>query len=405
VRRVLGFIVHNWPLKIAAIGLATLLYAGFVLSRDSLEVQGPIQIIPNLPEDATLLENPPPVNRVRYVAPADVSRLTPDDFRAEIDLRNVTHGQPVQVPVSVRSLVGGVIPTEWSPRAVVVTVDSVVTRDVNVEIVTTVPANVQTGTLTVDPPVVKVRGAQSLVQRVARVTSTVAVEPSSLDIDRTVDVAAVDASGATIAPLDIEPGSVHVRLPVLTNDASKGLPVRPVVTGGPGQGYRVAGIDLQPSIVSVLGDADDLKSLVAADTQPIQLNGDTKTVTREVALALPQNVTAVDVDRVEVTIRIEPVTEARTFTAGVALLNAAGDRVYSLSTPQVLLTLFGSVADLDRLASGPVIAQLDVAGLNPGEHLLPVKPVVPTGVSVADMSPPSVTVTIGVPPPATPSPS
>jgi YbbR domain-containing protein len=405
VRRILGFIVHNWPLKIAAIGLATLLYAGFVLSRDSLEVQGPIQIIPNLPEDATLLENPPPVNRVRYVAPADVSRLTPDDFRAEIDLRNVTHGQPVQVPVSVRSLVGGVIPTEWSPRAVVVTVDSVVTRDVNVEIVTTVPPNVQTGTLTVDPSVVKVRGAQSLVQRVARVTSTVAVEPSSLDIDRTVDVAAVDASGATIAPLDIEPGSVHVRLPVLTNDASKGLPVRPVVTGGPGQGYRVAGIDLQPSIVSVLGDADDLKSLVAADTEPIQLNGDTKTVTRQVALALPRKVTAVDVDRVEVTIRIEPVTEARTFTAGVALLNAAGDRVYSLSTPQVLLTLFGSVADLDRLASGPVIAQLDVAGLSPGEHLLAVKPVVPTGVSVADMSPPSVTVTIGVPPPATPSPS
>ena len=404
MRRIVGLVTHNWPLKIAAIGLATLLYAGFVLSRDSTELPGPIRIIPTLPQDATLLENPPSVNRVRYVAPADVGRLTADDFRAEIDLRNVPHGQPVQVPVSVRALVGGVFPTEWSPRAVVVTVDSIKSRDVRVDIQQTVPPNVQTGLLSVDPSVVKVRGALSLVERVDRVTSTVAVEPSGLDVDQSVEVVAVDASGAILEPLDIEPASVHVRLQVTSNTSSRGVPVRAVVTGSPGEGYSVAGVDLEPGIVSVIGDADDLKSLVAADTEPIRLNGDTSTVRRNVPLVLPQNMSAVGTDRILVTIRIEPVTDTRTLSAGLKLVGAATDRIYSLSTPRVLLTLSGPVGALDALANRALIAQLDVRGLAAGDHLLQVRPpVVPSGVSISDISPPSVTVTIGVP--TSPSPS
>ena len=38
VTRVLGIIVHNWPLKLAAIGLATLLYGGLVLSQSTRDV-------------------------------------------------------------------------------------------------------------------------------------------------------------------------------------------------------------------------------------------------------------------------------------------------------------------------------------------------------------------------------
>ena len=33
--RAIGFVVHNWPLKLAAIGLATLLYGGLVVSQNT----------------------------------------------------------------------------------------------------------------------------------------------------------------------------------------------------------------------------------------------------------------------------------------------------------------------------------------------------------------------------------
>ena len=38
VTRVIGVILHNWPLKLAAVGLATLLYGGLVLSQSAREI-------------------------------------------------------------------------------------------------------------------------------------------------------------------------------------------------------------------------------------------------------------------------------------------------------------------------------------------------------------------------------
>ena len=38
--RLLRFVIHNWPLKLAAIGLATLLYGGLVLSQTTQDFPG-----------------------------------------------------------------------------------------------------------------------------------------------------------------------------------------------------------------------------------------------------------------------------------------------------------------------------------------------------------------------------
>jgi hypothetical protein len=58
---ILAFVVHNWPLKLAAIGLATLLYGGLVLSQTTQPFAGniPIQIV-NAPGDVVVLGNRAP---------------------------------------------------------------------------------------------------------------------------------------------------------------------------------------------------------------------------------------------------------------------------------------------------------------------------------------------------------
>ena len=40
VRRILGRLFNNWPLKVAAVGLATLLYGGLVLSQNTQTYTG-----------------------------------------------------------------------------------------------------------------------------------------------------------------------------------------------------------------------------------------------------------------------------------------------------------------------------------------------------------------------------
>ena len=53
-RRLLGAIVHNWPLKLAAIVLASLLYVGLVATQDSSTFPGPIPVTWVNKPDATI---------------------------------------------------------------------------------------------------------------------------------------------------------------------------------------------------------------------------------------------------------------------------------------------------------------------------------------------------------------
>ena len=86
--RVLRFFVHNWPLKVAAIALATLLYGGLVLSQTTQDFTSPVPIqIANAPTDVVVLTDTGATTRIRYVAPPG-SRL-PDRRR---DLQGV--GRP-----------------------------------------------------------------------------------------------------------------------------------------------------------------------------------------------------------------------------------------------------------------------------------------------------------------------
>ena len=62
-------------------------------------------------------------------------------------------------------------------------------------------------------------------------------------------------------------------------------------------------------------------------------------------------------------------TATRTFEVGLDLIGARPDRTYSTSTDRVLITLGGSVADLDRLEGATLLATLDVADLEPGHDV------------------------------------
>ena len=78
VRRILGVIVHNWPLKLAAIGLATLLYGGLVLSQNTQTFTARSRsAYVNQPADTVVLPSTPaPVTR-SATSPRPASRSRP----------------------------------------------------------------------------------------------------------------------------------------------------------------------------------------------------------------------------------------------------------------------------------------------------------------------------------------
>ena len=400
LRRAIGVVTHNWPLKLAAIGLATFLYAGLVASQDASTIQGPITVTDQNRPPGTIITNQlRDVDSIRYLAPAGSQRPRVGDFRATVDLTNVKpDGQPVNVPVRVTALDPDITIISVSPRTIQVVLETSAEKDVTVRVEHgPAPAGIDVGETTYEPQFVTVRGAASVVASVVAAEVMVALDPQGFDVDREIEARPVDANGDTVTGVDVEPATVHVQIPLLTNEASLTLPVSPVIAGTPAPGFRIASVAVTPLTITVAGEAEQLASLVSVDTAPVSVAGATTTVRQTVALAPPNGITSTGPGTVTVTVKVDPVTETRTLSAGLRLDGGVSTLTYTLNVSSVLLTLFGSTADLDLLGSNPLEVGITVSGLKPGDHEVPVVPVIPSGVKVVTIAPETVIVTITEP--------
>ncbi|MEW5990913.1 MAG: CdaR family protein [Chloroflexota bacterium] len=405
--RILRLVVHNWPLKLGAAALATLLYAGLVISTNAkvFPVSIPIEAT-GATGDITILSDLGAVREVRYLAPEDLGlRLDSSNFRATVDLSEVDPAVGrVSVDVEVEAIDPRVTVLDFEPRRIVVELDVVVSRTVPVRaVIGPVPSGLDVGDPVVEDEEVTVTGAASLVERIAEVQARISVDASGIDVNRLVDLLPVDLAGEPVSPVDVEPTSTRVRLPIFSDRQTRTLPIRPVVAGSPAAGFEVASVTVDPIVVAIEGDADDLAVLEVADTSPVTITGATSNVTATATLELPDGVQALGEVAITVTVTLRPVTASRSFEAGLILVGARADREYALSTDRVLVTIGGSIADLDRLSGSDLVLTLDVTGLEAGSHEVSVSANLQTGLTLIGASPNPIIVTIS-PPPATPSP-
>jgi YbbR domain-containing protein len=235
----------------------------------------------------------------------------------------------------------------------------------------------------------------------------VLIQTAGLDIDQDVPLIPVDNLGNAMSPVDVSPASARVVIAVSSDLQSRTLPVNPIITGNPAAGFEIESVTVEPLVALVAGDADQLAELTQVDTDPIPMTGVSADETVEVALALPTGVNAVDPTPIKVTIAIRPVTETRTFSAGLDLVGDSPSLAYSLPVDRVLVTVGGSTADLDRLSGATLVATLDVTGLAAGVHEVPVTADLPPGTTLVAADPAKVSVTIHevVPAASLPSPS
>ncbi len=409
MRSVVAFVLHNWPLKIAAILLATLLYAGLIVSASAETFQGRIPVdILNQPDQTFVLGDIPDVTTVRYLAlGADRPQVTSSSFTATVDLSDVVAvpgAPPVSVPVVVRSIDPAIQVIDFSPSRVAVRLDPVVKRDVPVRVTLgTVPPGLDVREPVVAPDTVQVSGPDSAVRFVTAALARVRIDPSGLDVNETVGLQPVDASGEVVDGVDVQPSSARVTIQIGSQLATRTLPVNAVVTGTPDPAVEITAVEVQPVLVTVEGEADALAGVVSIDTRPVSVSGATADVETSVGLAVPKGLVVLGVEQVKVTITIKPRSGTRTFEAGLEIVNASPGLQYQPAVDRVLVTVGGTLEALDAVDPARVVARLDVAGLGPGTSAVPVAVQLPAGVTLVSASPEKVSVTAI--PVATPTPA
>ena len=260
------------------------------------------------------------------------------------------------------------------------------------------------GTTVVEPVTVSVSGPASIVDLVVSARADVVIQPSGISVDQDVPLIPVNAAGNPVSPVNLMPATARVTIPVFADLRSKSLTVSPVITGTPAAGFEIASVTVDPTVVTVAGDAERLAELARVDTSPVSTNGASADFTVEVDLAVPVGVVPVDAARVTVTVKLRAVTGTRSFEVGVALTGARPNLIYTPSTDRILLTLGGSTADLDRLDGSTLVGRIDVTGLGVGTSEVGVEITLPGGVSLVAVSPDPIEVVISAPPPS-PTPS
>jgi YbbR domain-containing protein len=410
VRRALNFLLRNWPLKIGAVLLATVLYSGLVLGQNVRSWSGQVSVDAiRPPTGATLITELEPVTVIRFRAPLDVGVLSPDSFRATVDLSRVeahAGGPPVPVPITVIALDQRVQIVDFQPREEQVQLDPVAERDILITpMLGTVPPGVTAATPQLDPQTATIRGASSRVNSVAQVVARVSVDASALNVNRDVDLVALDANGNQVPSIEIDPQRVHVQIAVAQELATRTLPVVPQLIGAPAPGYRVTSVTVEPLVVTVNGEAGTVSQLENAPTAPIDVAGRTTDLESEVGLALPSGVNASGSGKVRVVLTIGQETGTQTFHVGLTLSGEQTNYVYTLSVPQVNVTLSGTIAGLSSLDPTQLLANVDVAGVGLGTRVTNVTISPPPGFTVVSVDPAQITLTVTAATPSASAPS
>lgn len=396
-------IFGNWPLKLAALGLATVLYAGVALSDSTRSWAGPVPIeVLRAPVGGALLELPGVVDEIRYQATQDVAnQLGADSFRASIDLSGVeprVGAEPVPVSVDVFPVDPRVRVVGHSPRSVNVRLDQVVTRRMPSSIDHGVlPDGIELGPITATPSTVAVSGASSRVQNVRSIVGRVAIDASGINIDQDVPMEAFDELGALVPGVEIEPPSVRVSADVTRQLAFATLPILPQLTGQPSRGLRVADVSVVPSTIVVSGEEAVVRSLEAIATEPIDLSGKETELVVEVPFVLPAEVSVPEGSVATVSVTFTQDEGSRTVELGTALVGTRADRTYRLEDSVVSVIVSGPVSQLDELDVSELIVEVPVASLDVGSHEVAPRVQLPRGLQAARSMPEAVRVTIGEP--------
>jgi YbbR domain-containing protein len=396
-------IFGNWPLKLAALGLAVVLYAGVSLSESTRTWTGPVRIeVLNSPAGAALLDDPGVVDRIDYLASDEVARqLTNESFRASIDLGSVKPRAgltTVEVPVDVYPVDPRVRVVGYEPPGVTVRIDEVISRSFPVTVDhSTLPEGIELGPVVIEPPQATVSGASSRLQNVRTVAGHFVVDASGINIDEDVTIEAYDEAGVTVPGVDVLPSSVRVTADVQRRLAYATVPVVPELVGEPAHGYRVKNVSVLPATVTVSGQSQDVRSLASVSTTPVDISGQSIELVTDASLVLPQDVTSLDTGPVTVLVTFTQIEASRSYEVGTTITGARSDYSYRLDQPSLSVVISGPLTELDGMSVADLSVEIPVGGLEVGEN--EVMPIVhsPRGTSVVSTDPASVRVTVSAP--------
>jgi YbbR domain-containing protein len=339
----------------------------------------------------------------------DQLTTSPDSVRAVLDLSGVKAGEYRLSPqIQIEARPARIITV--NPSTIMLTLEPLVSRPLGLQ--TTLsgqPAiGYQAGDLTLEPQQVLVSGPESRVSLVTRVRVVVNISGIRESIAQDFQVEALDQNNATVDGIAVNPGTVHVSLPVVRQGGFRDMAVKVEVRGYPAPGYRLDSISVFPPVVTVYSSDADLVSRLpgVVETQPLDLDTASNNLNLRVSLVLPTGVSVVGQQTVLIQAGISPVQSSLTLTGQPVEIMGLSDELEAQVSPTTVdVILSGPIPILDTLRPQDVRIMVDVTDLTPGSYqLTPTVQILTSNVDVESVNPGAVEIILASKAKPTPGP-
>ncbi len=310
--------------------------------------------------------------RVRGTRSDFVSAKT-EDYIVQVDLRTIGEGKhTMELAVD---LPRGLELVEMSPSTVTVTIEALLTKEFEVDILTEGnPAKgYKAGTPIVKPGNrVHVTLPENELENVERIGASISIEGEKETLkDKSVKLAAYDKNGQVIEGAVIDPAVLEVEVPI--TNPFKTVPLQFRLIGRMPTGLSVASFKPDVEQVTVYGPQDTLDKIefIEVDVQLDELKNSGK-------VSVPLKIVApiIEISPKQIDIQVEVLLSGTRSLEGLPITwSGLGEgltvKITDPSTGKADITIQGAPAILDRLKPGDVDVIADLSGRGPGTYTVP----------------------------------
>lgn len=262
-----------------------------------------------------------------------------------------------------------------NPATVFVKLDSIISRqfDIQVNMIGNPAIGFDVESPELNQDTVTISGPESVVNSIDQVLAEVNIVDASEEIQRTVDLLALDAQGNEVQGLTVTPDSVQVSIPVSQRGGYRSVVVRIVTSGQIASGYRLTNIFSNPPTVTIFSSDPELVETIPGfvETTPINLNGADDDMEIRVSLNLPEGINVVGSQNVTVMIGIEPIQSSISFSNITIQIEGLGEGLDATVSPETVdVFLSGPVDLLERLSPSTLVVIIDLENRDPGTYTL-----------------------------------
>jgi YbbR domain-containing protein len=401
-RGALRSVLGNVSLAVLSVALGLSLWLFVSDKENPKEVQTfgsaiPVKFV-NVPNDLAVANTSEASVRIRVEATKnDLKKLRADDFQATVDLGGFSKGQAT-VAVDVEPNSGSVNVVSTTPDHIDVTLEDLRSKEVKVTV--SLLGSPQQGfgaaNQAAQPATATVTGPESLVALVDSAVAEVNLTGLRTDFTDSVDLKPRDVRGGDISRVKVSPTRAKVSVDIQQQEFSQELVVNPAIAGSPAPGYNIAGVNVEPRLVTVTGALDVLQSIDAVkgiSTEEISIADARADVVRLVQVALPPGARLQGSSSVKVTVSVKPARGEVSFSVIPQIRNVRAGLALAPVEP-VLVTLSGELPALQALSPASIVVTADAEGLGPGLYPLPLQITPPAGTTVTRTDPEQVGVAL-----------